>query len=93
MFAQFPSVSTSNLTPSESVSPSPSISSDKIDQDAEGSTVTYSELGDSQVMDLLTKHMVTFKILTSEAVQSTFNIVLFKGAIEHASRICRVLVS
>ena len=77
----------------ESVPPSPSVSSDKIDQDTDVSTATYSELGDGQVMDLLAKHMETFKKLTSEGVQSTFNLVLFKGAIEHASRICRVLVS
>lgn len=95
IFAQFPSVSTSSHTPVEGVSPSLSNSSKKIDQDTDSSNVTisaYSELGDGQIMDFLGKHIETFKTLTSEGVGSNFNIVLFRGAIEHASRICRVLV-
>ena len=58
---------------------------------------TYLELGDGQVMETLQKHL---KLKTQEERDgggrrkrtAGTNVVLFKGAIEHATRLCRVMV-
>ncbi len=46
----------------------------------------YTELGDGQVMDILKRHIDNGSSVTDR-------LVLFKGAIEHSSRLCRAMVS
>ena len=51
----------------------------------------YSELGDGQVMEALNHHL---KVLQTQQCQNNFReMILFRGAIEHATRLCRVMVS
>lgn len=63
-------------------------------------TNSYSELGDGQVMEILTKHLAGYSAMQQQIEESSepvfsqnLDLVLFKGAIEHASRLCRILVS
>lgn len=79
IFAQFPKAINSNEEKGDSNSAS-ELSSDGLN---------YSELGDGQVMDILKDHIKELKCIENEADV----LVLFKGAIEHASRICRAMVS
>ena len=68
---------------------------------------SYSELGDGQVMEILAKHLTTTSGSTmctttqqhregegdaDLALYRNRDLVLFKGAIEHAARLCRVMV-
>ena len=78
MFAQFPKVPSS----SEEVP-------DSARTDATPSTLTYTELGDGQVTDILKSHIEDLKYNKGNGIK----MVLFTGAIEHVSRICRVMVS
>ena len=61
-------------------------------------SATYLELGDGQVMETLQKHLTQWKSQKErdgggrrEETAGT-NVVLFRGAIEHATRLCRVMV-
>lgn len=59
----------------------------------------YSELGDGQVMEILSKHLEHFQNSCSSkkdanALQSRYGgIVLHREAIEHCARIYRIMVS
>ena len=65
---------------------------------------SYSELGDGQVMEILAKHLTGCSSSDSTTTQQRRegnaesalyrgrDLVLFKGAIEHAARLCRVMV-
>lgn len=67
-------------------------------------TNSYSELGDGQVMEILEKHLKSYNDnsncegqelggRTAESAQSQkMDLVLFKGSIEHAARLCRSMV-
>ena len=81
IFAQFPKVS-----------PSIKEVSDSPRADATPDGLTYTELGDGQVMDILKNHIESLKHNTKVDGPET-KMVLFTGAIEHASRMCRVMVS
>ncbi len=52
--------------------------------DSPSDSPNYTELGDGQVMDILKEHI--------GVLNSGDGLVLFKGAIEHAARICRAMV-
>ncbi len=52
--------------------------------DSPSDSPNYTELGDGQVMDILKMHIGD--------LNSGDGLVLFKGAIEHAARICRAMV-
>ena len=52
-------------------------------------STAYTELGDGQLMEILNQHLHQ----SSDAFASLGELVLFKGAIEHSTRICRALVS
>lgn len=61
-------------------------------------SATYLELGDGQVMETLQKHLTQWKSQKErdgggrrEETAGT-NVVLFRGAIEHVTRLCRVMV-
>ena len=61
-------------------------------------SATYLELGDGQVMETLQKHLTQWKSQKErdggggrEETTGT-NVVLFRGAIEHVTRLCRVMV-
>lgn len=56
---------------------------------------TYSELGDGQLMEILQKHLTEWKSQEEreEGGRTAANLILFKGAIEHATRLIRVVVS
>ena len=68
-------------------------------------TNSYSELGDGQVMEILAKHLTgcsNDSVNTAQqqqegnadsALHRSRDLVLFKGAIEHAARLCRVMVN
>ena len=81
IFAQFPKVP----SPTKVVSDFP-----RVDTTPDAST--YTELGDGQVMDILKNHIKSLKHNDKEDGPET-KMVLFTGAIEHASRMCRVMVS
>ncbi len=51
---------------------------------SDSSPSNYAELGDGQVMDILKRHIDSGSV--------TDRLVLFKGAIEHSSRLCRAMV-
>ena len=65
---------------------------------------SYSELGDGQVMEILAKHLTGSSCSdsgtttqqgegsTESALYRSRDLVLFKGAIEHAARLCRAMV-
>ena len=65
---------------------------------------SYSELGDGQVMEILAKHLTGCSSSDGTTTQQqregnaelalyrSRDLVLFKGAIEHAARLCRVMV-
>ena len=61
-------------------------------------TSSYSELGDGQVMEILAKHLAVYcgndrEKNAESGVGHKMDLVLFKGAIEHAARLCRSMVS
>ena len=49
----------------------------------------YNELGDGQVMDYLSKSVVQYNVDNSKSL----DLILFRRAIEHVTRLCRVMVS
>ena len=49
----------------------------------------YSELGDGQVIDYLSRSIVQYNINNSKSL----DLILFRRAIEHVTRLCRVMVS
>ena len=55
---------------------------------------TYSELGDGQVMEILQKHLTQWKSQEERegGGKAAASLVLFRGAIEHATRLSRVMV-
>ena len=62
-------------------------------------TSSYSELGDGQVMEVLERQLSSYdeeRQQSGRNAESTLNprmdLVLFKGAIEHAARLCRSMV-
>ena len=63
---------------------------------------TYHELGDGQVMEILKKYQMVFQsggVGTEDEDEDSFQgrddseLVLFRGAIEHATRISRIMVN
>ena len=56
---------------------------------------TYSELGDGQLMEILQKHLTEWKSPEERegGGRTAANLILFRGAIEHATRLIRVMVS
>ena len=64
------------------------------------SAKSYSELGDGQVMEILANHLTgpgcgdkCKETGVNTFSSQTMDLVLFKGAIEHAARLCRSMVS
>lgn len=63
--------------------------------------VEYAELGDGQVMEILSSHLKEYQSSRDEEdvddslpnEQSGSCIVLYRKAIEHCARLCRVMVS
>lgn len=103
IFAHFPSKSNVGLTEETSrastkegeETPGPQIADDTAQSTGAKS---YSELGDGQVMEILAKYLTGCDNECQQTNVNTFNsqtmdLVLFKGAIEHAARLCRSMVS
>ncbi len=58
------------------------------------SAANYSELGDGQVMEALSHHLDELRVQECpKEGHGVQEIILFRGAIEHATRLCRVMVS
>ena len=103
IFAHFPSKSNVGLTEETSSAstkegeetPGPEVAEDTAQSSGAKS---YSELGDGQVMEILAKHLTgrgdecQLTDVNTKSSQ-TMDMVLFKGAIEHAARLCRSMVS
>ena len=54
---------------------------------------SYCELGDGQVMEVLKRELSGYDEQSAEsALGLRMDLVLFKGAIEHAARLCRSMV-
>lgn len=52
-------------------------------------STAYTELGDGQLTEILSQHLLQ----SSAESSSSEALVVFKDAIEHSTRICRILVS
>lgn len=100
IFALFPSktnISLKEETSTTSTKEGEETSEAEIADQATGAR-SYSELGDGQVMEILAKHLTGCgdewqRTDVNNFTSQTMDLVLFKGAIEHAARLCRSMVS
>ena len=112
IFAQFPDPCTPVSTPEPDSLSSSSLESKPSSSDSNESLVLqqkslmekehplvrpYSELGDGQVSEILSKHLEHFQVASKRSdifpQKEGTDIVLYKEAMEHCARLYRILVS
>ena len=100
IFAQFPS---HHNEPGSQVTSNTSIAMPEIQHNTislQISSSGYTELGDGQVMEVLSKHLEQFQSSCNHDIetdspgqQSGSKIILYREAIEHCTRLYRVMVN
>lgn len=57
----------------------------------------YQELGDGQVLEMMEKHVSHYSVhcarQTQDSISPVSDLILFQRAMEHAARLCRIMVS